>query len=364
MSASGSVAAVAPAAVATASAAASIVPAPGISHMAKLLFITTKLHSRNLISKEERKILKQLALRNDPSLLQVDLQSPTFLTSLIDLASSIAVTAAASTFHNFLFNDCSTNAGKTMSKAERKEKQISDNSFVYGEIDFHSFAQIVKEIRPLFKPDGVFVDLGSGTGRACFAMALLSDVRRIVGIEALSSLVGASRAVLEKFETFVESDEVEVEVEPEEGEEEEAGVQNGEQQGGVGGSPARPKRVMKVLHSPLQKLERRASLQEQSRISFIESDFLQIDWSNADCVFLNSTCYSPSLMQSISEQAERLRPGAIVVSLTKALTSPRFAILSKQKKQMSWGISTVFVQRRQGEGDEKREEESEKAAQA
>jgi hypothetical protein len=49
---------------------------------------------------------------------------------------------------------------KTLSKNERKAKEITDNSFVYGEIDFHSYSQILKEIRPLFKADGVFVDLG------------------------------------------------------------------------------------------------------------------------------------------------------------------------------------------------------------
>jgi len=47
-----------------------------------------------------------------------------------------------------------------LSKNERKAKEITDNSFVYGEIDFHSYSQILKEIRPLFKADGVFVDLG------------------------------------------------------------------------------------------------------------------------------------------------------------------------------------------------------------
>lgn len=39
-------------------------------------------------------------------------------------------------------------------------------------------------------------------------MALLSDCEKIIGIEALESLHAASLAVLEKYETFVESDEV------------------------------------------------------------------------------------------------------------------------------------------------------------
>ena len=140
---------------------ASIIQKTGISHLAKLLFVTSKLHARNLISKEEKRILKQLAIRGDAGLLAIDLSSEDFLTQLIDTASRIAIAAASSTFH-FLYRECTTNHGKSLSKNERKQKDIKDNSFVYGEIDFASFSSIIKEIRPLFKPDGVFVDLGSG----------------------------------------------------------------------------------------------------------------------------------------------------------------------------------------------------------
>jgi len=54
---------------------------------------------------------------------------------------------------------------------------------------------------------------------------------------------------------------------------------------------------------------------------------------------MNSTCYSPALMESLSRQAERLQPATIVVSLTKALKSPQFQLLSKKKYQMSWSGS-------------------------
>ena len=70
--------------------------------------------------------------------------------------------------------------------------------------------------------------------------------------------------------------------------------------------------------------------------SLLTGDFLHHDWSNSDFVFMNSTCYSPALIASISAQAEKLQPGALVVSLTKALTSTQFKLLSKRKFQMSW----------------------------
>lgn len=148
---------------------------------------------------------------------------------------------------------------------------------MYGEIDFHSFSQILKEIRPLFKPEGKFVDLGSGTGRPCFAMALLSDMKRIVGIEALEQLSEASKQILEQYENFVESDEVEVE-----DEEAEAESENDDQQSSSTGSPLRVKAKTKIVHSPLAKLERRASIggaSDLKRVEMIRGDFLKIDWS-------------------------------------------------------------------------------------
>jgi len=350
----------------------SIIPAAGISGMAKLLFVTAKLHSRNLLSQEEKRILKQLAIRSDPALNSIDMNSEQFLTQLIDLASARAITAASHTY-NFLYQQCSTNHGKTLSKQERKSKGITDNSFVYGEIDFHSFAQIIKHLRPLIKPDGVFVDLGSGTGRPCIAMALLSDMQRIVGIEYLSDLVTASRQVLEQYETFVESDAVEVEDDDNADDDDEqqqeqppAGKDSTKQTPSTPGTAGKKK---KIVHSPLTKLERAAEAQRKGqgqrsnsidagapgnlplakRIEFLQGDFLEIDWSHADFVFLNSTCYSPALMTAISAKAELLRPGALVVSLTKPLlpsSTDKFELLSKQKYQMSWGSATAYVQKR------------------
>jgi hypothetical protein len=50
-------------------------------------------------------------LQGDPALLSIDLSSTDFLTQLIDLASSVVITSASHTFHNFLYRHCSTNHG-------------------------------------------------------------------------------------------------------------------------------------------------------------------------------------------------------------------------------------------------------------
>lgn len=293
--------------------------------------------------------------QSDPLVTSIDLGGANFLTDLINVASSVAITAASHTFHNFLYRHCSTGAAKTLSKTERKEKDIKDNSFVYGEIDFHSFSQIIKEIRPLFKPDGIFVDLGSGTGRPVFAMALLSDMKKIYGIEALDGLHNAAQEILTEYETFVESDAVEIELPDEDEEEGEGDGQSSVVDPSIG-SPTRlapPKKKTTIVNSPLAKLERRASRDwtsshpDDRRIELIHGDFMKHDWwTNSDFVFMNSTCFSPSLMAEISTRAEKLKSGAIVVSLTKSITSKEFTIMSKEKHQMSFGSATVYVQKR------------------
>lgn len=103
----------APAAASSANApsSTSIIPASGLSHTAKLLFVTSKLYTRNLLSREEKRILKQLSIRGDAGLFAIDLASEQFLTQLIDTASAIAITNASHTFHNWLYQNCSTNHG-------------------------------------------------------------------------------------------------------------------------------------------------------------------------------------------------------------------------------------------------------------
>lgn len=232
---------------------------------------------------------------------------------------------------------CPSLTSKTLSKAERKAKNITDNSYVYGEIDFHSFATIIREIRPLFPAGGTFVDLGSGTGRPCLAMALLSDMKRIIGIEALEDLVKASEQVRDKYETFIEDGEHDKEEEDREGEEG-SDAETKVRPTAADGSPLRVRRNPSVSQSPLARLERNASLSPgEKRLQFVHGDFLTHDWwSHSDFVFMNSTCYSPALIASISAHAEKLKPGTLVVSLTKALTSQQFTLLSKKKYQMRY----------------------------
>lgn len=69
--------------------------------------------------------------------------------------------------------------GKTISTRERDAKGLTASTLVYGEIMFEPFAIAFQKIKQLYggltKRGGVFVDVGSGTGKPVFGAALLHD---------------------------------------------------------------------------------------------------------------------------------------------------------------------------------------------
>ena len=68
------------------------------------------------------------------------------------------------------------------------EKQERSTSLIYGEVEFESFSKIMDIATTGLKGQVKFTDLGSGTGKACFWVALTTSFKEIYGIEILSEL--------------------------------------------------------------------------------------------------------------------------------------------------------------------------------
>lgn len=79
-------------------------------------------------------------------------------------------------------------------------------------------------------------------------------------------------------------------------------------------------------------------------LSYHVGSFFDIDWSDADVVFANSTCFSREMMDRIGESP--LAIGTFAITLTKPLLGYQWRLLENYKKDMSWGQATVFVQKR------------------
>lgn len=94
---------------------------------------------------------------------------------------------------------------KEKSRAERKENEKQDiKSLTYSELDVPTMHQLLNKVKrdhgPLFESKGIFLDLGSGAGKACIAAGLLHPFQKVVGIECMQCLNSASTAAAAKYQ--------------------------------------------------------------------------------------------------------------------------------------------------------------------
>jgi hypothetical protein len=81
-------------------------------------------------------------------------------------------------------------------------------------------------------------------------------------------------------------------------------------------------------------------------LEFKLGSFLDADISDADIVFMNSTCFQDDLMEALDIKLEELQPHAQVICLSKPLKSPAFHQYKNKLYDFSWGQATAFFHRR------------------
>ena len=85
------------------------------------------------------------------------------------------------------------------------------------------------------------------------------------------------------------------------------------------------------------------SLSKQE-LSFHCEDFRKLDWSDADVVWANSTCFGPELMAYLSKESNKMKQGSFFVTLTQRLTSEQWVQAAPgELMPMSWGSATIYV---------------------
>ena len=84
----------------------------------------------------------------------------------------------------------------------------------------------------------------------------------------------------------------------------------------------------------------------QAPIDFVHADATRVDWSDADVLFLNSTCYDERLMMTLASISERMREGAFCVTFTKRLPSGLWKVLEFETHRMSWGSATIYIHKK------------------
>lgn len=199
--------------------------------------------------------------------------------------------AEANKIYDALYGDVS---GRTISLQGREEHEYKSKSFVYGEVVPHSFYKLISDIGP--KPGQIFYDLGSGTGKAVILAHMLFDFAECIGIEFVDSLYQCSVNVRNRFE-----------------------------------KEFKPKIKSK---------------KQFGKASFIHGSFLDVDVSDADLIFMNSTCFQEDLMLALDEKLRELKPGTHIITLSKTLKSPCYQMYRHQMYEFSWKEATVFFHRK------------------
>lgn len=201
--------------------------------------------------------------------------------------------------------------GKAISKKERQELNLKETTLVYGELEFRPLALCFEKIKKKYgrpfigasgpmgilqEAGGKFYDLGSGLGKGCVAAALLHNFEVCYGIEILEGLYSMSLDVVASY--------------------------NSKGKAALDGRDFDTDIIM--LNGDM-----------------LDPEFK--DWSDADVVFANSTCYSDTFLEQICDMALALKKGAFVITFTKQLPSTDFEVLEYELHDMSWGAATVYI---------------------
>ena len=174
---------------------------------------------------------------------------------------------------------------------EARANHVNGIEIMYGELPFATWSAIVEAANP--KKDGVFMDVGSGTGRVVLQSHLLFDFNKSIGVELLPGLHKKALQVQEIFEKNV-----------------------------------KPQILNHVIGRELQ---------------LINKNIFDVDLSEVDFLFMNHPFKDKELFKKLEEKFLReLKSGTKIVTIIRALESNSFKSLGSKKYQFSWGDSTAY----------------------
>lgn len=173
-------------------------------------------------------------------------------------------------------------------KISRQARMKGDAfEFTYGEIEFLPFIALLSLVKP--NKDTVFYDLGSGTGKAVLACALVYSVKKSVGVELFRPLYLSSCNRVEQL--------------------------------------AKIKDYSAVTH----------------RIELIEGDFLAANLTEATIIFINSSALFGPTWEILCSRLDKLPNLDTVITTSKPLLSSVFSVIKRTKIQMSWGVVYAYI---------------------
>jgi hypothetical protein len=200
-----------------------------------------------------------------------------------------------------LFEQYPTQLGKELSQQERAEKQLYDEHFVYGEWKLDEFNKMMQRCKRVFghlpkDQNGVFWDLGCGTGKLVIAAGCIHPFTQCWGIDKLRTLTNCGEKMVKDFRDS----------EPYKGE---------------------------------------AERWREITLRVANSDFTESDaWvDNTTFVVCHSTCFTDEMMATIVEKARSMNIGTMFVTTTKPLPDDSLWFrIGEDEIEMTWGTCKIF----------------------
>jgi len=184
----------------------------------------------------------------------------------------------------------------------------SATSFV--EIAYNSLSELLSLTVGLLRagswPTGKFIDLGSRSGRAVVAAALLGKFEECCGFEPRLGLYTISDGVRRHYD-------------------------------------AAPR-----VEMPFQILEGGEGAVQlfKSKVSFKNIEPMETDWSDALTVLAITTLYTDEEMGVLAEDAAKLAPGAVLVTATRPVKSDAFVLKTVHRVATNSGTVAMYLQQR------------------
>ncbi|HBI21561.1 MAG TPA: hypothetical protein DDY37_03080 [Legionella sp.] len=178
--------------------------------------------------------------------------------------------------------------GFSLSRDARRTQDAME--YVYGEIDFFSFIALLSQAK--LDNHTIFYDLGSGTGKAVLACAMVFDVKESHGIERFPGLHHAAISL-------------------------------------------RNALALRPDYTAAAK-----------KIHFLNDDFFNANVSQATLIFINATGFFGQRWTDLSMKIEQSTQCTVVITTSKALRSKAFSIIKITTVQMSWGTVKAYIQQR------------------
>ena len=217
------------------------------------------------------------------------------------------------------------------SAAQIRQWIVDDGSVVYGELSKEELERYFEALSPLLVPGAKFVDMGSGLGKVVMSAALHFPFEQCRGVEILPY---RHRMASERFGSLLKV-----------GQEGFASLM-------AQSKPLNPsERIALPWGNELKALH---LLTLPNRIAFEQADMFDCDVSQANLVFIYSTCFGAFMAKIARKLAHELPDAALVSTTTYALNHPAFQLIKHfPAKTMAWTDVFVYIKLPSTEGSEK-----------